>query len=92
MIPYPVYKFQSLSKGWNNFPSTIDDVGKTLGEINMSLIYEGLPWLILSKQNATGYYTFVKGYHWNSNIRIYSTDEILWIYVTADCVWKRVYP
>jgi len=92
MLPVPVVVWQSLSKGWNSFNCIAEDIGKNLGEINMSLIYENLPWLVLSKQNATGYYTFVKGYRWNADIQIYSTDEILWIYVTADCVWKRLYP
>jgi len=82
-----------LSTGWNNLTVTINEVGKTLGQINASLNYDSINWtyLVLEYPNGTQY-TFVYGYTIYANVTVTSVSDRLYIYCNAPGTWTHTYP
>jgi len=81
-----------LQTGWNNFTAWSVDVGHTLGEINASILRDGIGFrfIVLRYTNGTEY-VFVYGYTVNKDVAVLSTDDVLFVYVTVEGYWTHTY-
>lgn len=90
-LPY----FQSITHlivGWNNFAPWNVDVGKTLGQVNMSLNIDAINWTTFSLEYANGTrYVFVYGYSYNADIQVQSTNDRFYIYCNEADNWYHIY-
>jgi len=91
---YGYYRFVAteLKLGWNEFNAWSVDVGRTLGEINASILKDEIEFrfIVLRYENGTEY-VFVYGYTVNKDVAVQSTSDVLFVYVTVEGYWSHTY-
>jgi hypothetical protein len=82
----------NLNVGWNNCTAWGEDVGRTLGEMNASLNFEGISWSVITVDYGNGtQWSLIYGTSYNSEKLIASTSDILYIYCNVADQWWHIY-
>jgi hypothetical protein len=82
-----------LNVGDNNCTAWEEDVGRTLGEVNASLVLDGIDWARIMVDYGNGtQWTLVYGQIYNSEKLVTATTNTLWIYCDVAGEWWHTYP
>jgi hypothetical protein len=93
-VQYLNYSLTTLTVGWNNFTVLNIDIGKTLGQVNVSLITDNINWtfIILEYSNDSTRWVFIYGFSYNTDVTIDHSTDTFYIYVTDADTWYHIYP